>query len=262
MRTDEQYIPGHLYMINLSDLLPDSEQPRKYMEPAALTELVESIRQHGVLQPVLFRKDSGGLLYVVAGERRCAAARMASLTAIPAIYRESDNYDEISLIENILRSDLTAVEEAEALDRLMKKHNYSQDDLAKKVSKTKSSISRTLSLTRLPKEVLDECRKDPAMPKRVLVEIAQKKQERSMLSAYLKYKASLNPQKKTPTGGKPTAAQNTFNAMDAMERKIDNLDFQALLPEDRESFVIALENLKQTIQNKLDTASKPSKNLA
>ena len=262
MPTDEQYIPGQLYMINLNDLLPDTEQPRKYMEPEALTELVESIRQHGVLQPALFRKDNVGLLYVVAGERRCAAARMAGLTAIPAIYRESDNYDEISLIENILRSDLTAVEEAEALDRLMKKHNYSQDDLAIKVSKTKSSISKTISLTRLPKEVLDECRKDPSMPKSALIAIAQKKQERSMLSAYAKYKARLNPQKKTPTGGKTTAAQSTFNAMDTVERKIDNLDFQTLSPEYRESFVIALENLKQTVQNKLDTASQPSKNLA
>jgi ParB family chromosome partitioning protein len=261
MPTDEPYVPGQLYMINLNDLLPDTEQPRKYLDAAALTELVESIRQYGVLQPVLFRKDNGGLLYVVAGERRCAAARTAGLTTIPAIYKQSDNYDEISLIENILRSDLTAVEEAEALDRLMKKRSYSQDDLAKKISKTKSSISKTLSLNKLPKEVLDECRKDPAMPKRVLIEIAQKKQERSMLNAYAKYKAGLNPQQKTPTGDKPTAAQSAFNAMDAVARKIDNLNLQALSPEDRENFRIALENLKQTIQNKLDTPSQQSSNL-
>jgi len=262
MPTDEQYIPGQLYTINLNNLLPDPDQPRKYMEPEALTELVESIRQHGVLQPVLFRKDKGGLLYVVAGERRCAAARMAGLTAIQAIYKESDYYDEISLIENILRSDLTAVEEAEALDRLMKKHNYSQDDLAKKVSKTKSSISKTLSLTRLPKEVLDDCRKDPAIPKSALIEIAQKKQERSMLNAYAKYKARLNPKKKATTGGTTSAAQSAFNAMDKVERKINNLDFQTLSSEERENFMIALENLKQTVQNKLDSAAQPSKNLA
>jgi hypothetical protein len=102
---------------------------------------------------------------------------------------------------------------------------------------------------------------DPSMPKRVLIEIAQKKQERSMLNAYFKYKAGLNPQKKTPTGGKPTAAQSAFNAMDAVERKINNLDFQTLSSEERESFTIALENLKQTVQNKLDTASQPNRNL-
>lgn len=255
MLTDEKYIPGQLYMINLNDLLPDPEQPRKYMEPEALTELVESIKQHGVLQPVLFRKDKGGLLYVVAGERRCAAARMASLTAVPAIYKESDNYDDISLIENLLRSDLTAVEEAEAMYRLMKKHNCSQDDLAKKVSKTKSSISKTISLNRLPKEVLDECRKDPSIPKNVLIAIAQKKQERGMLSAYAKYKARLNPQKKTRTGGKMSMAQSIFNAMVVVEQKIDNLDFQILSSEERENFVIALERLKQAVRNKLESTS-------
>jgi len=262
MPTDAQYVSGQLYTINLNDLLPDPDQPRKFMEPEALTELVESIRQHGVLQPVLFRKDGGGLLYVVAGERRCAAARMASLTAVPAIYKESDHYDEISLIENILRADLTAVEEAEALERLMKKHNFSQDDLAKKVSKTKSTISKTLSLNRLPKDVLDECRKDPSVPKNVLIEIAQKKQERSMVSAFRKYKTSLNPKKKTKIGVKKTAAQSAFDAMDAVEQKINNLDFQTLSSEEQGNFRIALENMKQTVQNKLDAASQPSKKLA
>jgi ParB family chromosome partitioning protein len=153
------------------------------------------------------------------------------------------------------------VEGEEAMDRLRKKHNFSQDDLAIKFSKSKASISNTLSLTKLPPEVLDDCRKDPAMPKRVLVEIAQKRQERSMLTAYLKYKAELDPKKKTRTGNL-SKAQAAFNAMDAVQQKIKVLDIETLTPEDKGSLVIALGNLKQAINAKLEAVTAPSKNLA
>ena len=76
MATNETYVPGQLYVINLNNLLPDPDQPRKYMDPAALTEMVESIKEHGIIQPPTFRVGEGGLLYIVTGERRCAAARM------------------------------------------------------------------------------------------------------------------------------------------------------------------------------------------
>ena len=92
---------------------------------------MDSINEHGIIQPPTFRIDEGGLKYIVSGERRCAAARMAGLTEIAVLYTASTKYDEISLVENLLRADLTAVEEAEAMDRLMKKHSFSQDDLAR-----------------------------------------------------------------------------------------------------------------------------------
>jgi ParB family chromosome partitioning protein len=256
MATNETYIPNRLYMIALSELLPDPDQPRKYLDPAALTEMVESIKEHGIIQPPTFRIDAGGLKYIVTGERRCTAARMAGLTEIAVLYSNSANYDEISLVENILRSDLTAVEEAEAMDRLMKKHSFSQDDLAKKFSKSKSTISNTLSLTKLPPEILDDCRKDPAMPKRVLVEIARKKQTRSMVSAYQKYKAQLNPQKKTQTGPRLSVAQNACNAIATIGEKISGLDVPSLTYEERNNFANALENLKQIIENKFQTMAQ------
>jgi len=252
MAITETYVSGQLYLINLNELLPDPDQPRKYMDPAALTEMVDSIKEHGIIQPPTFRLDAGGLKYIVTGERRCAAARMAGLTEIAALCTDCANYDEISLVENILRSDLTAVEEAEAMDRLRKKHNFSQDDLVKKFSKSKATISNTLSITRLPPEILDDCRKDPAMPRRVLMEIARKKQTRSMVSAYQKYKASLNPQSKTKTGVKLSAAQRAFNDMETVGQKISNLEAQSLSPEERNNFAIALDNLRQLIVSKLD----------
>jgi len=266
MTTNEPYVPGQLYLINLSELLPDPDQPRKYMDPAALTEMVDSIKEHGIIQPPTFRIDSG-VKYIVTGERRCTAARMAGLTEIAALYTDNANYDEISLVENILRSDLTAVEEAEAMDRLMKKHKFSQDDLVRKFSKSKASISGTLSINKLPPEVLDDCRKNPAVPKRVLIEIAQKRQARSMTTAYEKYKAGLNPRERTGSGVKPSAAQSAFNAMDAAGQKINNLDVQSLSGDERNNFAVALDNLKQTITGKLEAMalqepSAPSKNLS
>ena len=264
MAIPESYVRNRLYFISLNELQPDPDQPRKYLDPAALQELTESIRQHGVLQPILFRQDEGGLLFVVAGERRCAAARMAGLVSIPAVYTESANYDELALIENILRSDLTPVEEAEALGRLMKSHAYQQDDLVRIIGKSKTNISETLSLNNLPQQVRDECRKDPSIAKRVLIEIARKKQERSMLSAYLEYKEKMNPKKKTRTGGNVTKAQSTFNAMDVTQRKINLLDISTLSPEEKSNFIIALQNMKQDIEAVLAAATEenPSKNLA
>jgi ParB family chromosome partitioning protein len=256
MAANETYVPGQLYLINLSDLLPDPDQPRKYLDPAALTEMVDSIKEHGIIQPPTFRIDAGGLKYIVTGERRCTAARMAGLTEIAVLYSNSANYDEISLVENILRSDLTAVEEAEAMDRLMKKHSFSQDDLAKKFSKSKSTISNTLSLAKLPPEILDDCRKDPAMPKRILVEIARKKQARSMVTAYQKYKAQLNPQKKTQTGDRPSVVQNTCNGVAAIGDKISGLDVTGLTHEERDSFANALDALKQIIESKFQTMAQ------
>jgi ParB family chromosome partitioning protein len=256
MATNETYIPGQLYLINLSELLPDPDQPRKYLDPAALTEMVESIKEHGIIQPPTFRIDAGGLKYIVTGERRCTAARMAGLAEIAALYSNSANYDEISLVENILRSDLTAVEEAEAMDRLMKKHSFSQDDLAKKFSKSKATISSTLSINKLPPAVLDDCRKDPSTPKRMLVEIAQKKQARSMITAYQKYKAGLNPRKKTGTGARLSVAQNACNAVAAIAEKIGGLDVANLTHEERDSFANAMENLKQAIESKFQTMAQ------
>ena len=263
MATTETYEPNRLYNIPLAELMPDPNQPRKYFDPVALEELTASIAQNGVMSPIFFRVENG-LKYIVAGERRCTAARKAGLAVIPAIYVETPNYTEISLIENMVRSDLTSVEEAEALDRLMQDHNYQQGDLVRIVSKSKAYISETLSLAKLPKEIRDECRKDPSVPKKTLLTIAGKKQQRSMVKAFQQYKDGLIPKQNTGTGVKATKAQGAFNAMDIAGTKIRILDTRVLLPEEKENFVIALNNLKQVIENTLIavTEGAPSKNLA
>ena len=143
----------------------------------------------GIIQPVVCRQDPAtGLVYTVAGERRSAAARLAGLTEVPAIFIDGGNCAEIALVENLLRQDLNPVEEAEALKRLMDEHAYQQEQLAAVIGKSQPTISVSLSINRLPKEIRDECRQDPTVPKNVLVEIARKKQERGMLTQFRKYR--------------------------------------------------------------------------
>ncbi|MDD5169863.1 MAG: ParB/RepB/Spo0J family partition protein [Syntrophales bacterium] len=183
--SEQTYVPGQLYQVSLAELLPDPGQPRKYLDPQALDELTASVAQHGIVEPVVFRQDKGTkLLYVVAGERRCAAARKAGLATVPAIFTDTENPEEIAIVENIMRQDLNPVEEAEAFDQLMKNKNYTQEALAAILGKTQASVSSTLSLNRLPQAIRDECRIDPSVPKRNLIEIARAKQERSMFTQY------------------------------------------------------------------------------
>jgi ParB family chromosome partitioning protein len=256
MATTETFVHGRLYEMPLADLQPDPNQPRKYIDPAALDELTASIKQQGVVSPILFRVENG-IAYTIAGERRCIAARRAGLATIPAIYLDNPNYEEIALIENTVRADLTAVEEAEAFERLRKSRGYKQEDLARMIGKTAASISQTLSLNRLPQAILDECRKNPSIPKHVLIEIAVKKQERSMIKAYEAYKASINPEKKSKTGETVTQTQRTVNAMDAMGRKIETIEPRNLYLEEKEALATAMNTLKGIIEIALATITDP-----
>jgi ParB family transcriptional regulator, chromosome partitioning protein len=109
------------------------------------------------------------------------------LAEIPGIFADG-NHAEIALVENLVSQDLTAVEEAEALHRIMNDYGYKQEDLAKIIGKAKSTLSEILSLNKLPQEIRDECRNNPMASKNILIEIAKKRQTRSTLSAYRGYK--------------------------------------------------------------------------
>jgi ParB family chromosome partitioning protein len=255
METTETYETNRLYEMPLAELQLDPNQPRKYLDPAALEELTASVREQKVIAPVIFRVENG-LCYIIAGERRCIAARKAGFTTIPALFTDDPRFEEISLIENTVRSDLTPIEEAEALDRLMKSKGYKQEDLARITGKSLSLISMTLSLNRLPQSIRDECRKDPSVPKRVLIAIAAKKQERSMLKAYEAYKESVNPaaKQKTPP---PTEGESTFKAMEAAKKRIAAVDPGELFEEDKAELAAALNDLKGVIETLLAAITEP-----
>lgn len=183
------YEKGKLYNLNLADLQPDPEQPRKYFDEQALSELKASIEKHGVLQPVLVRQATDGGLLLVSGERRYQASKLAGLQTIPVVFTDGEP-TEISIVENLLRENLTAIEEAEAIERLRLEHNYLLSDLSAALGKSDSTLSEILSLNKLPDEVKNDCRNDPKTARGILVEIAKKKDPATMLSLYTRYKES------------------------------------------------------------------------
>jgi ParB family chromosome partitioning protein len=198
-----------------------------------------------------------GLFYTVAGERRCAAARKAGLTTIPAIYTDNPNYEEIALAENTIRADLTAVEEAEALDRLQKSKGYRLEDMAKVTNRALSTIAEILSINRLPQSIRNECRKNTAISKRTLIGIAARKQERGMLAAYEAYKASVNPDKKERTGETPTKTQSAVKALEAAQKRIAALEVRELYVEEKEALTAALTGMKGAVETLLAAIAEP-----
>jgi ParB family transcriptional regulator, chromosome partitioning protein len=134
-------------------LHPGKYQPRGKFDPAELDSLAQSIRENGVLQPILVRPDPGkGGLEIIAGERRWRAAQLAQLHEVPIIERSLDDREalEIALVENVQRQDLTPIEQAEAYGRLMSEFRYTQEILAEKIGKSRSSIANLLRLRDLP----------------------------------------------------------------------------------------------------------------
>ena len=139
--------------LNLSDLRPNPYQPRKVFNDEALSELAESIKENGVFQPIIVKKSIKGY-EIIAGERRYRASILAGKTNIPAIIRNFTE-EEIALLENLQRENLSAIEEAMAYKNMLEKLNLTQEQLSKKVSKSRSHITNMLGLLRLPKEVQD-----------------------------------------------------------------------------------------------------------
>ena len=255
MATSEPFVRNQLYSIPLAELLPDPSQARTFIGPA-LDELAASIAQHGVLQPILFRVEEGQN-FIVAGERRCRAARQAGLTTIPALCIDGQNHAEIALVENLLRQDLTAVEEAEALGRLQEDHNYEQEDLMRIFGKSKAIISETLSLNRLPQAIRDECRPDPTIPKRTLIEIARNKQQRSMTAAFAKYKAQLQKAAVEKIQKvKRTKAESFAGTLAATEGKIAELNLETLSAPEKDIIIKAVDSLRQTINAFFDQVAQ------
>ncbi len=135
-------------------------QPRKTFEPGSLDELARSLRSSGMIQPVIVRRAPGGRWQLIAGERRWRAARQAGLEQIPAIVREATDAEslELALVENLLREDLNPMEEAEAYQRILTEFGWTQEDVAQRVGKDRSTIANSLRLLRLPAVIQDDLR--------------------------------------------------------------------------------------------------------
>lgn len=144
-------------LVNINDIEPKRDQPRKHFDEEALKELADSIAMHGVIQPLLVRPLSDGGYQLIAGERRWRASRMAGLSQVPVVVREMTDEEamELALIENLQREDLNPIEEAEGFKLLMDTYSFTQEQAAEKVGKSRPAVANALRLLALPQEVLD-----------------------------------------------------------------------------------------------------------
>lgn len=142
--------------LRLSEIEPNRNQPRVHFDENALQELAESIKTHGLLQPIVVRPMPGGAYQIVAGERRWRACRIAGLSVVPVIVKELDDKQtmELALIENLQRKDLNPVEEANGYSRLLKEFSLTQEEVANRVGKSRAAVTNALRLLNLPDEQL------------------------------------------------------------------------------------------------------------
>ena len=152
--TNEPEVKSSLFL-PISQVESCASQPRKQFDPDALADLADSIRQHGIIQPLTVRKLQSGYYQIIAGERRWRAARMAGLSQVPVVVIEADDLKamELAMIENLQREDLNPMEEAEGYHTLMEQYGLTQEETSQRVGKSRSAVANALRLLNLCKEV-------------------------------------------------------------------------------------------------------------
>lgn len=143
--------------ININDIVPNPNQPRKHFDETALNELASSIKVHGIIQPIVLNEAEDGKYMIIAGERRWRAAKIAGLETVPAYVRRftEKQVKEISIIENLQREDLNPIEAAKAIKQLMEEYKLTQEAVSERIGKSRSVIANTVRLLTLPNEVVD-----------------------------------------------------------------------------------------------------------
>jgi ParB family chromosome partitioning protein len=246
------YQKGRLHKLNPEELLPDPDQPRQALDEERLDELAASISRHGLLEPVLFRQSDEGQLYVVAGSRRLAASKRAQLRQIPAIVAEGDPV-EVALVENLVRQDLTCIEESEAISRLKDRHGYSLAELSAIIGKSVPTLSEILSLVRLPEIIRNECRNDHAIARSILVEIARLSSEEEMLELFNRYRqGGLSRDHLRKRGQAHTRSKPSYTRLfRSFSRKITAIEISGMADKERTKVRKELEQLRSAIEESL-----------
>jgi ParB/RepB/Spo0J family partition protein len=253
-------------IVQIDHIEPNPEQPRLVFEPEALNELASSIREHGVLQPILVRPLGPNTYQIVAGERRWRASRLAGLETIPALIEEIDDDTalEIAIIENLQREDLTPLDEAAMYDRMVHEHGYSIRKLADKLGKDKGYLENRLRLADAPPEIreLVSLRKDSLSHAYELMKVEDPKKRRRLAEQVARGELTLIKLRDKIEGRKsrPGAADDDLPTEDVAVAQVerteederDELWASADLPPAVEVSDDSLVNAKQSLADAVD----------
>ena len=231
-------IKKEIVNINVHNIFPNAYQPRKFFNEEALEELSQSIQSYGIIQPITVRKI-GDKFELVAGERRWRAARMANLESVPCnIIEITDTQSaEIALLENLQREDLNFIEEAEAYYNLINEHNFTQDELAKRMGKKQSTIANKMRLLKLSSKVRLICLENSLTERhaRAMLSLNEEKQQ-EVLREVLKKKLTVadterlikkepKPKKKKASADvKKTISRNVKIALNTLQQAIGMIE--------------------------------------
>lgn len=208
-----------LITVKLTDIEPNRDQPRKSFDEAAINELADSIKEHGLLQPIIVKAQLGGTYRIIAGERRWRACRQAGLESVPVIVKEFSEQQvmEVALIENLQRQDLNAVEEALGYKTLMDTYGMTQEQVAGRVGKSRPAVANALRLLLLEKDQLDALKdgKITAGHARALLSAPDTQTKSEMFAAALggasvRELEKMTKQKKSQTKAKKTDGKRSF----------------------------------------------------
>ena len=177
------YKTGKIYPIALTDLKPDENQPRKTIDEAELEELKQSIEDHDLLCPIIFRVDLDKSLVLVSGERRYKAFEALGRPTIPGMFIDDPKFDEVALVDNVQRKDLDQVDLAEAAKALKVRHNYTDKVLGSVIGKAEQTVSEILKLAELPQEIRDDAR-TRNLSRNALLKVARKETVKEQKVAY------------------------------------------------------------------------------
>lgn len=196
---------NQVVLIDINDIKPNENQPRKNFDPEKILELALSIREHGVIQPLLLRRNKTGY-EIVAGERRWRAAREAGLKKVPCILKELSDQENmlVAIIENMQREDLNPVEEAEGINQMIKTYELTQEEVSRSLGKSRPYITNALRILTLPKEALDSLSsgKITTGHARALLSITEKKRQEEILNRIIKEGLSVREVEKLAKEGK------------------------------------------------------------
>jgi len=240
------------FTIRIRSLRMNPDQPRNFIDEEQLAGLSESIKLHGIIQPIVVKKGPGNSYTLVAGQRRCLAARMAGLDRLPAILTDGNPF-EIALIENLQRSDITAIEEATALARLKELRGYTLEQMSKILGKAKPTISEIISLSRLPDEIQDRCRENSSIPRSILVDIARKATPAEMNMAFEAYLNGSGRKEIRQLQEKPSRTTNKIETrfIKSFVKQIETFDVSRLAGKQRERVKNELGKIHATIEELL-----------